>query len=118
MRDTEKLLFFKFSSPKAKISICRPLGKRYNANEFIKAAWKGYSRELESKYNFDSALEWLIESNSSTLFETQYLHAITCLEMLMLLVFRYPCQISLSSDFGVIIMTHLRLACYKNNEKP
>lgn len=75
--------FLLFDPPIAKISsLCRiaPLGY---TNDFINAAWKGYSKKLDEKYGFNAALEWLIESNSSNLYETRFLNASTCLEILM-----------------------------------
>ena len=53
------------------------------SREFIRLAWKGYSRELDEKYGFAYALEWYIESNLVDALEFKVLNASTCLELLM-----------------------------------
>jgi len=53
------------------------------SSEFVRTAFKGYSKELENRYGFDIALEWYLECNSDAAIETNFLNATTCLELLM-----------------------------------
>jgi hypothetical protein len=52
------------------------------SNEFVQASFKGYFRDLDEKYGFNSALDWYLESNADTPIETNFLDATTCLELL------------------------------------
>lgn len=44
---------------------------------------KDISKELDEKYGFSMALEWLVESNTPNVYEMKFLNASTCFEMLM-----------------------------------
>gem|GEM_PF-1490873 len=81
--NTAQPIFSEFDSPKVKVPALLRVAPLAYSNDFINAAWKGYSDKLEKMYAFDSALEWLVESNVTTLFETRFINATTCLEMLM-----------------------------------
>lgn len=53
------------------------------SNKFVEASFKGYSKVLDAKYGFNSALEWYLDSNVDAAIETNFLDASTCLELLV-----------------------------------
>lgn len=81
--EQHKLIFRKLSDPKVKSPVSAPITHDGYSNEFINSAWIGYSKQLDEKYGFNTALEWLIESIVSDIAETKFLTATTCFEMLM-----------------------------------
>lgn len=91
MKDSDKfqLVLIKMFYPKIKKPTYRGLTVPAHSSEFIKSAYKGYSRELNDLYGFDLALEWYLESNLASVLESKYLSACTCLEIL---VDRYKTQ--------------------------
>jgi hypothetical protein len=81
--DQRNLVFQRFRQPKSKVPALRQLTNDSYSGEFIRLAWKGYSKELDEKYGFTFALEWYIESNVVDALEFKVLNASTCLELLM-----------------------------------
>ncbi len=77
-----KVVYREMRSPKLKPPHYRQLTMPVHSCEFINAAWKGYSHELD-KFGFDYALEWYIESNSVQLDVIRFVLASTCLELLI-----------------------------------
>lgn len=81
--DEFKRLFLEVLSPKTKSPRMIGLTNQAYSSIFIKTTWKGYTQELENKYGFGLALEWYLDSWSSSVLESKYLSATTCLELLM-----------------------------------
>jgi hypothetical protein len=83
-----QLLFSELRSPSITPTLSPHLTNIAHSSYFIKSAWdsfskKGYGKELEKKYGFNSALYWLIESAVNNFFEPMFVNACTCLETLM-----------------------------------
>ncbi len=76
-------IYLEILSPKTKSPRMLGLTNKAHSSIFIKIAWDGYSEELEDKYGFGLSLEWYLDSWSSSVLESQYLSATTCLELLM-----------------------------------
>ncbi len=82
------LLISELSSPSVTTTLTPQLTNVAHSSYFINSAWnsfskKGYSKELEKNYGFNSALYWLIESAVNNFFEPKFIDACTCLETLM-----------------------------------
>jgi len=69
--------------PKTKNPYSIGLANTASYPPFIASAWKGYFEDIDKKYGFTLALEWYLDSWSSSILESQFLSASTCLEMLM-----------------------------------
>lgn len=76
-------IFLELLHTKTKSPLMLGLTNKAHSSIFIKTAWEGYTQELEDKYGFGIALEWYLDSWSSSVLESQYLSATTCLELLM-----------------------------------
>lgn len=81
-------LFRKLSSPSVTTAITPHITNEAHSSNFINEAWnafsnKGFSKELENSYGFNSALYWLLESTTNSYFEPKFIDACTCLETLM-----------------------------------
>ena len=70
-------------TPKQKKPMRRGITNPAHSQIFMKAAWSGYSDDLETNYGFTRALEWYVEANLATVLESGFLSATTCLELLM-----------------------------------
>jgi len=77
------LLYLELLSPKTKSPYSIGLANTASYSHFITSAWNGYSEDIDKKYGFTLALEWYLDSWSSSILESQFLSAATCLEMLM-----------------------------------
>jgi hypothetical protein len=84
IRDTDqgRVVYRELRSPKLKPPHYRQLTNPAHSCNFINAAWKGYSHEID-KFGFDYALEWYIESNSVQLDVIRFVLATTCLELMI-----------------------------------
>jgi hypothetical protein len=80
--DQGRIVYREMRSPKLKPPHYRQLTMPVHSCEFINAAWKGYTHELD-RFGFDYALEWYIESNSVQLDVIRFVLASTCLELLI-----------------------------------
>jgi hypothetical protein len=77
------LVLLKMRLPWRKLPVSRGLTNVAHSDFFIRDAYKGYRKELESELGFESALYWYIESNVATdVAQSKYLLACTCLELL------------------------------------
>lgn len=81
--DNHHRIYLELFYPKTKSSIGLGLANSPSLPYFVKSAWKGYSEDIDEKYGFTLALEWYLDAWSSSILESQYLCATTCLEMLM-----------------------------------
>jgi hypothetical protein len=81
--DQGNLVFQRLRQSKSKVPAMRQLTNDSYSGEFIRLAWKGYSRKLDEEYGFAFALEWYVESNLVDALEFKVLNASTCLELLM-----------------------------------
>ena len=81
--DGYSLLYLELFDPKTKSPYSIGLANTVSYSHFIKSAWSGYSEDVDKKFGFTLALEWYLDSWSSSILESRFLSASTCLEMLM-----------------------------------
>lgn len=67
------------TKPPTSLGLTNPAHSSY----FVNSAWKGYDETSDEKYGFSFALEWYVDSWSSSVLETKFLCATTALELLM-----------------------------------
>ena len=87
-KEKRHLLISELLSPTVTTTLTPELTNPAHSSYFINSAWnsfskKGYSKQLEKDYGFNSALYWLIESAVNNFFEPKFIDACTCLETLM-----------------------------------
>lgn len=80
--ETMKLLAIKLRVPRRTLPRSKGITVAAHSDFFMTEAYKGYNKELEKKFGFDTALYWYLESNATEVIEAKYVLACTCLELL------------------------------------